>query len=330
MLNPELVEKVLQEIGCENIHHYSDRITSTRIGGNNQSAVCCYLGSDQYHTEIFTRSDYQALPIRDIIAAVGYMLQINFPQSMKKICNIIGADFYQDLNEPEQPKLLSFLDFIEGHKQTLGTDTDKIRILPEKVLDQFVKLPSLMWYNEGIKISSQQYYQVAFDPISERIVFPIYDSLGSLISVKGRDITNQHESKYLYIFPCTRGNILYGEWQNTEEIKKAGSVLVFEAEKSVMKAHSLGFKNSIGIGTKSLTESQCQNILRLNTDIILCLDNDVSDIELNEIVKQLQYPVTTQKIYIIRDRMNLYLGEKDSPVDTKDFIELYNNFKELV
>ena len=299
------------------------------MGGTNSSSLCCWIDNPSLYTDIYTRSDYQSQSIKDLIAAVGYMLNLTFPQSMKKICEICGFDYYQNLNEPDEPALLKHLAFWEGKTQVIENE-DKIRILPEKVLDQFVKLPSLMWYNEGIKISSQQYYQVAFDPISERIVFPIYDSLGSLISVKGRDITNQHESKYLYIFPCTRGNILYGEWQNTEEIKKAGSVLVFEAEKSVMKAHSLGFKNSIGIGTKSLTESQCQNILRLNTDIILCLDNDVSDIELNEIVKQLQYPVTTQKIYIIRDRMNLYLGEKDSPVDTKDFIELYNNFKELV
>lgn len=260
------------------------------------------------------------------------MLNLSFPQSMKKICEICGFDYYHDLNIPDKPALLDFLDQIEGSKPLVSEDSkdDKIRILSEKVLDQFINMPSKMWLDEGINIQSQRFYKVAFDPLTERIVFPVYDSIGNLISIKGRDIAGIHESKYLYLYPCPRGKILYSEWQSALDIKKANEVIIFESEKSCMKAHSLNIKNCVAISSKTITNEQAENILRMNSKIIIALDNDCDDSDINEMVKILSYPVKMNDIYVLKDNLKLYLNEKDSPADSYEFMLNYKDYLERI
>lgn len=325
-LTPELIEKILEEIGCHQIKHYSNKITAARPTGDNPSSVCCWINNENLHTDIFTKGDYQSQPIRDLISCVGYICGLNFPQSMKKICNICNLDYYYQ--EPERPKLLSFLDMVEG--RDTPEREDKIRVLPETILDQFIQLPSGLWASQGINVKSQRFFNIGFDVFSERITIPIYNELGDLCGVKGRTISDD-ENKYLYIYPAPKSQLLYGEFQNTEQIKHLKEVVVVESEKSVIKLHSIGFPNALAIGGKSLSEKQCQNLLRMNVPITLALDEDVNDTELNEIIQKLQYPVPTVPVYIVRDKYHNYLGEKESPMDNAEtWKELYNNFKERV
>lgn len=280
---------------------------------------------------IHTRTEFQTgYSVKDFISVVQFIRQCSFPGAMKYICQQLNIDYYEDINIPDKPALLSFLDFVETGKRD-ETETERIRILPEKVLDQFINIPYYGWVQEGINVKSQKFYEVGFDPYSERVTFPIRDATGVLLGIKGRSINPEDENKYLYLYSAPKSQLLYGEYQNTEAIKKANECIVVEAAKSVMKLNSLGFNIAVSIEGKSLSEIQAQNLQRLNVPITIALDQGVEDSEINEIVKRLQYPVQFQPIRIIRDSMGLYLKDKESPCDNKDsWIELYNNFKEAV
>ena len=330
-LDSSKIELILESLDCHHIAHHSSYISAGLPDGDNINSITVYTDSQQYNSMIHTRSEFQTgYNVKDFISIVQFIRKSSFPGAMKYICQQLNIDYYANIEEPAKPALLSFLDFVEtGHKEE--TEIDRVRVLPESVLNQFIKLPSQQWLSEGISIDSQKLYEVGFDPMTERITFPIRDATGTLLGVKGRTINPEDESKYLYIYSAPKASLLYGEYQNTEAIKKANECIVVEAAKSVMKLNSLGFKNAVSIEGKSLSEIQAQNLQRLNVPITIALDQGVTDVEINEIVKRLQYPVQFQPINVIKDSIGLYLQDKESPCDNKDsWIDLYNNFKETV
>jgi DNA primase len=93
-----------------------------------------------------------------------------------------------------------------------------------------------------------------------------------------------------------------------------------------MKAFSMGFPNAVAISGKSLSEIQTEQLIRLDVDITLCLDNDVTEDEINSIIKKITFPFFYKNIYIIKDTSNI-LKEKDSPVDVclDEFLNMYWN-----
>jgi DNA primase len=226
---------------------------------------------------------------------------------------------------------MSWLTFVEsGHKKETE---DKLLPIPESVLNQFVQLPVKKWIDQGVSIRSQKDFEIGFDVMTERITIPIRDSTGELVGIKGRllDSSKSKDDKYIYLYPCSKSRLLYGLDKNYEFIKQKQEVLILEAEKSVIKLYSMGYKNAVAIGSKTISETQAELLLRLSVPITLALDQDVNDEEIQCNVEKLQYPIATIPIYVIKDRFGLLLNEKESPCDREEvWEELYRDFKEEV
>lgn len=328
-LNDESIIKILENIGCHHIKHCGNYIKAGNKDGDNTSAITVYL--DGFHVENYTRPVFQSKTYRDIISLVEFVENLSFPQAIKRICDICELNYYSDYQEEQVPAFLKWLDFVESGCIT-KSDEDKIKPISEKILQQFIMLPNKKWLDEGISYQSQQFFEIGFDIISERITIPIRDEIGNLVGIKGRllDDSKIQNDKYIYLYPCAKSKLLYGLYQNYQNIILTKEVIVVEAEKSVVKLNSLGYKNAVAIGSKDLSDTQAEILLRLSIPITIALDQGVSGDEIQKLVQKLQYPVQTVPIYVIQDKFGL-LEEKASPCDNDDTWKvLYNNFKEKV
>lgn len=307
-------------------------IKAANPDGDNRNAICVYIDNNKYwNIENFTRNDFQVKDYRDIISFVEWIKDISFPKSIKYICQICGFDYYTDVHEEQTPAFISWLSFVEsGHKQETE---DKLHPIPECVLNQFIQIPVSKWIAEGVNYQTQKEFSIGFDVYSERITIPIYDSTGELVGVKGRllDSSKSKDDKYIYLYPCSKSRLLYGLDKNYEQIKNNNECIVVEGEKSVLKLYSMGYKNAVAIGSKTISETQAELLLRLSVPITLALDQDVSDEEIQCNVEKLQYPIATVPIYVIKDRFGLLLNEKESPPDRAEiWEELYKDFRERI
>jgi DNA primase len=331
-LTEDLIIRVLESIGCTQVRISGKTIKATNPDGDNRNAICVYIDNDKYwNIEDFTRPEFESKDYRDIISFVEWVQDISFPKAIKYICQICSFDYYSDTQEEQVPAFMPWLTFVEsGHKQE---SEDKLLPIPESVLNQFVQLPVKKWIDQGVSIQSQKDFEIGLDIMTERITIPIRDGTGELVGIKGRllDSSKSKDDKYIYLYPCSKSKLLYGLDRNYEYIKKQNECIVVEAEKSVLKLNSMGYKNAVAIGSKTISETQAELLLRLLVPITLALDQDVSDEEIQCNVEKLQYPIATVPICIIKDKFGLLLNEKESPCDREEvWKELYQDFKEVV
>jgi DNA primase len=327
-LNEESVIKILSSLGCNSIRKErikkKDIIVATNPKGDNKNAINVFL--DNFYARNYTRAEFEVKPYKDIITLVEFLENKSSQQAIKRICDICGYDYYQKLDET--PNFMKWLQFVEtGVKNKI--DDENIMPLPESVLKQFRLGSVKKWTNEGITSKVQSQFQIGLDLSTERITIPIRDEIGSLVGIKGRLLKDENidDDKYIYLYSCPKTKILFGLYENYPHIKECNEVIVVESEKSVLKLKSLGYHNAVAIGSKSLSKVQIDKLLRLCVPITIALDKDVSEKEIDAIVKELKYPLNIVDVFVIEDKMNL-LSEKESPMDDGDtWGILYENFK---
>lgn len=117
----------------------------------------------------------------------------------------------------------------------------------------------------------------ARDVYIDRIMFPLYDLTGKVVGFSGRIYKDNGLNKYLNtketpIFK--KGQLLYHYHIAREECRKAKSVIVMEGFMDVIRASTIGVRNTVALMGTALTHEQLQLIKRLSMNIILCLDGD--------------------------------------------------------
>ena len=115
------------------------------------------------------------------------------------------------------------------------------------------------------------------DIYNDRIMFPLYDISGKVVGFSGRRYDDIKENKYINtketeIFK--KGEILYHYHIAKEECQNKKSVIVMEGFMDVIRASTIGIKNTIALMGTALTKEQLNLIKRLSNHIILCLDGD--------------------------------------------------------
>lgn len=183
----------------------------------------------------------------------------------------------------------------------------------ERYEDRMEKLS--VWEEEGISIDSMKKFQVKYDPFSNRLVYPIKDISGRIVNVSGRaldsDWKERGERKYTY-FQGWGGamNVIYGLYDNLEEIKKKHEVIIFEGCKSVLLADTWGIHNTGAVLTSHLSPGQMKILAKLGCDVVFALDKEIR-IRDDRNISILKDYVNVFYLYDPRD----LLDEKDSPVD---------------
>ena len=115
------------------------------------------------------------------------------------------------------------------------------------------------------------------DIYNDRIMFPLYDVFGKVVGFSGRIYKDNGQNKYVNtketdIFK--KGEMLYHYHIAKEECRIKKLVIVMEGFMDVIRASTIGVKNTVALMGTALTKEQINLIKRLSNNIILCLDGD--------------------------------------------------------
>lgn len=327
-----LIEQLLEALECEYIRPVGNRYEAqlpSRFHKNNRRSVQVKntpsLGSHVYTTggisgDIYSLIGYILYDVTEPSDLTDYLFQVK-----AFICNLFGWHEYMrfeqgdDFSE-EKKDYLSFLRPVQKARK----QRKRMQIMRGKENVVLDKDAVFSWYRhigahvhfleDGISVRTQRIFEIMYDETTERVVFPIYNSQGELVSIKGRYVGTDgwvlDEIKYLYLYSFDKSIELFNLHRALPYIKNTGEVIVFESEKSCMKAYQYGFKNTVAISGSELSPVQAHMLIMLGVTITFAFDNDMDFDHVKKQAKQIR----TRKCFWIHDNLGL-LGEKDAPVD---------------
>jgi DNA primase len=202
-------------------------------------------------------------------------------------------------------------------------DNETLKPIDESILGYYTQRPVMKWERDGISLETQQVFEIGFDLLTERITIPIRDDIGNLVGVKGRLYLNDDSDvlpKYMYLERCAKAQILFGLHKSLDFINQRGSVIVCESEKGVMQLWSQGYRNAVSIGGHTFSKAQVEKITRLNAEVIVAFDKDISE---NDILRECAKFIDCVTVSYIMDKDGV-LDEKESPMDNR------NSFRKLI
>ena len=171
-----------------------------------------------------------------------------------------------------------------------------------------------IWREEGISDEVMRSFQVRYDPVSNRIVYPIHNPDGKIVNIGGRTLDPQWKEKklrkYNYYYKWGTMSTLYGLFEHLPSIRERHEIILFEGCKSVLKAASWNICNCAAILTSHLNPEQVKILAKLGCDVVFALDKEI-DIRQDRNISKLKNYVN---VFYLQDRKNL-LDEKDAPVD---------------
>lgn len=321
MIELEDIQPLLEELGCDHItQHNHSYITCSRPDGDNPQGVAIWYNNGLFTVEMYTDPSFESYNIKDIFTFIQHILGVSFPVAKAWAASQLG------LSESDAPKKKKYgaLEWLDDFERKLGQEDEFERILPESTLDQFRSPIHKMWRSEGVTQDTSDRFGIGYDPISDAITIPIRNSEGELVGIKARGVS-QEEVRFWYIYKTKKSLYLYGFYENYEAIKKAGEVIVFESEKSVLKSNSVGIYNSVAIAGKKLSDHQAELLLRLNVKIILSLDSDVADEEYRIMKDKINFPVYFTDVMMI-DNESAGIPKKSCLADCLNKIIDYKKF----
>ncbi|NLA34040.1 MAG: DNA primase [Tenericutes bacterium] len=115
------------------------------------------------------------------------------------------------------------------------------------------------------------------DMYINRIMFPLCDINGRVVGFSGRIYDNSNVNKYVNTKETAifkKGLCLYNYHLAKEETRKLNKVIVMEGFLDVIRAYSIGIKNTVALMGTALTKEQANLIRKLSTNIYLCMDGD--------------------------------------------------------
>lgn len=192
----------------------------------------------------------------------------------------------------------------------------KITVLPDDYMSRYENREDKLsvWKAEGISEESMVKFQVKYDAISDRLVYPIRNLNGDIVNIGGRTLDPAWKEKglkkYCYFYQWGRLELVYGLYENYQSIIDAGEIILFEGCKSVLIADTYGIHNTGCLLTSHLNPSQMRILAKLGVKVVFALDKDV-DISKDHNIEKLKRYVNVEYLF---DAENL-LDEKDSPVD---------------
>lgn len=322
--NPQYIVDTLESIGCHNIKIIKNkRVQSALPDGDNNASVQIIL-NDYLQSTIYTRNEFEKYAIKDIYSVIQFIKNYTLNDSIKLICKVCNIHYDNSKNNNRS----SAYDFLKRYTRSIKKEEMIIEedILPESFIKRFVREECLQYSKDEVNGKTQEKFQVCYDVLDNRIVFPIRNDEGQLLSFKGRtcykDYKEKDIPKFISYYPCNNNNYLFGLYENKEIINQSEEVYACEAEKGVMELDSMEINNAVSFNKKIISEMQVKKLLKLCKPIILLFDKDV---KLEEILIECRKFKGLCDVYYVYDTLNL-LGEKDSPMDRG--IEVFNKLIE--
>lgn len=319
----EKIKEILEYCDCHNINDNKDFIRCS-LNGKNNNAIG--VNKETLYVNDFSNSDLTG----DIYYFVMNLKNISFSQCMKELHNLFNLEYNPfNIKKKEKVETIDPLHLFKKIKDNnFDVDIEDLKVYDENILDSFYPYVYEEWIKEGILEPIRKRYCIGFSEKFNRVVIPHrHYETGEIVGVIGRTINELHEElnipKYFPIIRYSKSNNLYGLFENYFDIQKKKYVVVYEAEKSVMKRSARLDNTGVALGSHSMSLQQAKILKSLNVEIVIAMDNDVKYYDVLKMCENF-YPL--YNVSFIKDK-NEILGKKDSPADTnmKNFDILFKN-----
>ena len=315
------IDYVLEKLNCGHIEYHSnkDYYSASHKDGDNPMGIVIknniYLNYRSFSRNV-SYDDNQ-----DLISLVEYNLKCSFVDAIKFIHKILGLDYKWKREDKKKIEKVNPLYIFEKVKRKKFIDVNDIQSISEEVINDYIPMLYIGWFREGVMPWTAKKFGIAYSYKYKRVIIPMrYWLTGELLGVNSRTIVPNYEQfdiKKFYITPSYQKSLnIYGLYENIESIKQAGYVVVYEAEKSVLKRDSKNDHTGVALSGHSMSDEQARILIGLNVEIILAMDKDVP---INEIRFMCEKFKNIRKVSYIYDKWDL-MGEKDSPADMKNKI----------
>ena len=303
------LEKVLEHYGYEKIHRTNKELRFARCDDSNATSIRIKLN------ENLSSQDFARNINGDIFTLIMQHKGLDFKEVIQDIKSILGINL--KYKQKSRSAFSTLFGKIKNHK-TINVD---IETYSENILDKYEPIWNERFLKDNISIQTQTKFNIGYCNITNRITIPWRNVDGEIVGVMGRDNTGLAEGfKYLPLVAFSKSMVLYGYSENYINLLGADRIYIFESEKSVLQADTMGYNSCLALGGNSLSDFQIKNILKLNPkEIILGFDEglDASIIEqrIDSIRKHLV--LRECKIGVIHDYNNKYMkmGSKVSATD---------------
>jgi DNA primase len=155
-----------------------------------------------------------------------------------------------------------------------------------------------------------------------RIITPIHDYSGNIISISTRHLDEDHPMRFWHEAFAKRFHV-YGLHLSKKIILQKNKVVIVEGEFDALALHSVGIRNVIALCSKNLSLSQVGVLSRYTNNFILLLDEDPAGIKGVQSAKELW------EINFLKEKgLNLYVASLPLKDDPNDFLKKHD-VKEL-
>jgi DNA primase len=314
------IESILEKVGC---HSFTERLRKdgttelrcARPEHNNPTAIS--VNKETLFTKMYSsEGDLKG----DIFSLIMDIKNINFFSSLKLVHSILGIDFKPDVIESEQEPISVALElFKRAEKTARAKQKDvELKFYDESILKNYTIAPVIWFFREDILPDTQDKFKIGYCHERSRVVMPVKYWQGDenqYIGVFGRTILDNYEelgiSKYLPLIEYPKTLNLYGLHENFKDIQRCGSVVVFESEKSVLKADTMKHFNTVAVGSHELSVEHTSILMSLGVEIVIAYDKDISESFMIDTCAKFR---GVRPVSYICDTEGL-LGSHDSPVD---------------
>ncbi len=172
------------------------------------------------------------------------------------------------------------------------------------------------------------------DTFINRIIFPLDDRNGRIVGFSGRIYDDTNMAKYMNTkeTPIFRkGSCLYHYNASKEHVRIKKYVIVMEGFMDVIRASTIGIKNTVALMGTALTDEQISLIKKLSNTVYLCLDGDnpglTADLHNGELLEKAGLIVKVVYLkddedpdsYILKNGKEKFEGLIDGALNYSDF-----------
>lgn len=316
--NIDSVIEILEDFGFANIN------------AQNQKEIRCSYESDSNPTgvRILKENLYSTVYSRNIRGDFYKLLMTKSNSKFIDIHNILISKLEGVTFEIKKPTKKLFDGLFDDDNEI------EYKILSESTLEKYERVNNLRFYKDNIFLSTQNEFELYYDNLSNRIVIPWRNEYGCLVGCTGRlnyETLNENVPKYIAMDKFKKSNHLYGINKAIDFIINSDLCIIVESEKSVMKAHQMGFPFTVAVGSHSISKQQVEILKKYCSNIIVAFDEGLEEDEIIESCKALKDDFT---VYYIFDNDNSYLPKdsKLSPLDLNmdDFKKIMNGKRKKI
>ena len=255
------IEYVLGKIGCHNIKLNKQRETYSACQPDGDNPQGVNIRNNEYlNYRSFSRGvDYE--DGRDLISLIEEIKNITFCEAIKYLHSILDLELKWERKEEKKQKVgvLNLFEKIRNKNKYGLVNVDDIHTLDDKLIDDYIPLLHIDWVREGITERTRNKFNLAYSYKYKRIVVPHkYWLTGQLLGFNMRTtVENWKEfniKKYYLTSGYNKHINVYGLWENSKFIQKAGYVVVMESEKSTLKRDSLCDSTVVALSGKNISD----------------------------------------------------------------------------